>query len=156
MSHLLKFLFQVVSCIDVKSGFLSLENFKTAIFHIQRQPKLESLLDASILELYLLVCMNRLEVKEQNSYNFNTLMKEYKAIHDNYHTSDYYARNVCLRAFEHLLERELISFADVRGQSIEFRSVKLLISSHELHQGLKANRSCPAILQKLLDHESYK
>lgn len=30
---------------------------------------------ASVLELYLLVCMNRLEVKEQSSYNFNTVMK---------------------------------------------------------------------------------
>ena len=30
---------------------------------------------ASILELYLLVCMNRLELREQSSYNFNTIMK---------------------------------------------------------------------------------
>ena len=49
-----------------------------------------------------------------------------------------------MQAFEHLLERQLIEFAD-RGhnQSIEFRSVKLLIAPSELHQGLKSNRSCP-------------
>ena len=177
--------------------------------------------DCSILELYILVCMKRLEVKEQNSYNFNSVMKgqpkmfssvlffflffpfyfhyvnlplltclwfiaEYKGIHDAYQTSDYYARNVCLRvcmnenyvskiefnikmthvcvpfqliipacnnkfwsqllqAFEHLVQRELICFMDNRGnnQSIEFRAVKLLISSHELYQGLKSYRSCP-------------
>ncbi|XP_077243985.1 origin recognition complex subunit 4 [Tasmannia lanceolata] len=158
VSHLLRFLFQAVCYMDMESGFLSLENFKTAILCIQRQPKLESLQDASILELYILVCMNRLEVKEQNSYNFNSIMKEYKAVHDAYQTSDYYARNVCLRAFEHLLERELISFADNRAQSqsIEFRPVKLLISPQELYQGLKSNRFCPAILQKLLDRETYK
>lgn len=50
-----------------------------------------------------------------------------------------------MQAFEHLLQRELICFTDNRGhnQSVEFRPVKLLITSHELHHGLKAYRSCP-------------
>lgn len=50
-----------------------------------------------------------------------------------------------MQAFENLLQRELISFADNRGysQSVEFRPVKLLISHVELHQGLKSYRSCP-------------
>ncbi|XP_058091793.1 origin of replication complex subunit 4 [Magnolia sinica] len=158
VSYLLRFLFHAVSFMDLESGFLSLENFRTAISCIQRQPKLETLQDASILEFYLLVCMHRLEVKEQNSYNFNSIMKEYKSVHDAYQTSDYYARNICLRAFEHLLERELVSFTDSRGQnlSIEFRPVKLLVASQELYQGLQSNRSCPAILQKLFNRESYK
>ncbi|PON38385.1 Origin recognition complex subunit [Trema orientale] len=152
VNHLLKFLFRAVSNMDLATGFLSLENFKTALSNIQRQPKLECIKDCSVLELYILVCMRRLEIKEQNSYNFNSIMKEYKSVHDSCQTSDYYAQNVCLRAFEHLLQRELISFNDNRGnnQSIEFRPVKLLVSSHELHQGLKSYRSCPAILHKLL------
>ncbi|KAI7998154.1 Origin of replication complex subunit 4 [Camellia lanceoleosa] len=154
-NHLLRFLFSAVSHMDLDSGFLSLENFKAALSSIQRQPKVECLKDCSVLELYILVCMRRLEVKEQESYNFNSVMKEYKSIHDSFQTSDYYARNVCLRAFEHLLERELISFMDNRGhnQSVEFRPVKLLISYHELYQGLKSYRSCPAILQKLINRE---
>ncbi|KAF8394009.1 hypothetical protein HHK36_020211 [Tetracentron sinense] len=146
VNHLLKFLFRAVCCMDLDFGFLTLENSKTAILSIQRQPKLECLqADCSILELYILVCMMRLEDKEQNSYNFNSVMKEYKGIHDSYQTSDYYARNVCLRAFEHLLQCELICFTENRGQSqsVEFRPVKLLISSHELYPGLKSNRSCP-------------
>jgi len=51
----------------------------------------------------------------------------------------------CVQAFEHLIHRELICFTDNRGQSlsVEFRPVKLLISSAELHQGLRANTSCP-------------
>ncbi|KAF5940355.1 hypothetical protein HYC85_021522 [Camellia sinensis] len=157
-NHLLRFLFSAVSHMDLDLGFLSLENFKAALSSIQRQPKVECLKDCSVLELYILVCMRRLEVKEQESYNFNSVMKEYKSIHDSFQTSDYYARNVCLRvrmAFEHLLERELISFIDNRGhnQSVEFRPVKLLISYHELYQGLKSYRSCPAILQKLINRE---
>nr|CAN69810.1 hypothetical protein VITISV_043106 [Vitis vinifera] len=107
--------FYAVCHMDLESGFLSLDNFRTAMSSIQRQPKMEY------------------------------LQAEYKGIHDAYQTSDYYARNVCLRAFEHLVQRELICFMDNRGnnQSIEFRAVKLLISSHELYQGLKSYRSCP-------------
>ncbi|KAB1205626.1 Origin recognition complex subunit 4 [Morella rubra] len=106
--------FRAVSYMDLGSGLLSLENFITALSTMERQPKLECI-------------------------------KEYKSIHDAFQTSDYYARNVCFRAFEHLLQRELICFTDNRGhnQSVEFRPVKLLISSHELHQGLKSYRSCP-------------
>ncbi|ESR61572.1 Origin of replication complex subunit 4 [Citrus sinensis] len=154
VNHLLRFLFLAVSYMDLESGFLSFENFKTALSNSHRQPKLECIkADCSILELYILVCMKRLEVKEQNSYNFNSVMKEYKSIHDSFQTSDYYSRNVCLRAFEHLLQRELICFTDNRGysQSVEFRPVKLLISSIELHQGLKSYCSCPVILLKLVE-----
>ncbi|CAM8953417.1 unnamed protein product [Rhodiola kirilowii] len=152
VNHLLRFLFCAVSQMDMKSGFLSIENFKSALPKIQRQPKMEALQECSILELYILVCMKRLEVKEENSYNFNSIMKEYKSVHDSFQTSDYYARDVCLRAFEHLLQRQLVCFAGNRGhiQSVEFRPVKLLVSFHELHSGLKAYRSCPGILQKLV------
>lgn len=150
--HLLNFLFLVVCNLTLDPGFLSFENFKAALTSLQRPYKLENLQGCSVLELYILACMKRLEDKEQNSYNFNSVMIEYKEIHDSYRISDYYSRSVFLRAFEHLLQRQLISFSDNRGhnQSIEFRPVKLLISSHELHQGLKSYRSCPALLQKLM------
>ncbi|OWM86272.1 origin of replication complex subunit 4 [Punica granatum] len=149
--HLAKFLFRAVSSLNLDLGHLSLDNFKTALPSIKRQPKMESLRDCSILELYLLVCMKRLEVKEQNSYSFSAVIKEYKTIHDSFQTSDYFGQNVCRRAFEHLLQCGLIGFTDGRAhnQGIEFRPVKLLISPSELTQGLKSYNSCPALLLKL-------
>ncbi|RID76017.1 hypothetical protein BRARA_B03017 [Brassica rapa] len=154
VNSLLKFIFRAVSSMNLESGLLSLENFKAAVSSMQRQPKLEAVRDCSILELYLLVCMRRLEVKEQSSYNFICVMKEYKTIHDSFQTSDYYTQNVCLRAFEHLREREVICYAENRGQSQtgEYRPMKLLISASELHQGMRSHACCPAILLKLLDH----
>ncbi|XP_010232145.1 origin of replication complex subunit 4 isoform X1 [Brachypodium distachyon] len=156
-SNILRFLFRVVSYMDKESGLLSIDCFTNALSCMQRQPKMDSLQDLSILELYVLVCMNRLEDKEQNSYNFNTIMKEYKSIQDAYKTSDKYATTVCFRAFEHLLDRELITFADTKGRNIalEYRPVKLLISSRELAESLKLNTTCPTVLQKLLDRERY-
>ncbi|XP_042377548.1 origin of replication complex subunit 4-like isoform X1 [Zingiber officinale] len=158
INNLVQFLFRAVSSMSLESGLLSLENFKDSHLCYQRQPKTQILEGVSILELYILVCMNRLECKEQNSYNFNSVMKEYKAIHEAYKTSDNYRDSVCLRAFEHLLERELIGFVDNKGRnlSIEIQPVKLLISPHELYLGLKSRSSCPAILQKLFDHESFR
>ncbi|XP_048502412.1 origin of replication complex subunit 4 isoform X2 [Beta vulgaris subsp. vulgaris] len=158
VDQILRFLFLSVSTMDMKRGILSVENFNMAVVKLNRQPKLEFLKDCSVLELYILVCMKRLEVKEQNSYNFNSVMKEYKAIHDSFQTPDYYARKVCLRAFQHLIQCELICFMDNRGynQSIEYRPVKILISSYELHQGLKLNQKCPSILQKLMDQTGKK
>ncbi|KZV37942.1 origin recognition complex subunit 4-like [Dorcoceras hygrometricum] len=148
-----RFLFSAVCRMDSNPGFLSLENFKAALPSVQRQPKMGGLNDCSVLELYILVCMKRLEVKELELCNFNSIMKEYKSIHDTFQTSDYYAWNVCLRAFEHLLQRGLISFEDNRGhlQSSEFRPVKLLISWQELQQGLKSHLCCPVLLHKLMD-----
>ncbi|EPS72050.1 hypothetical protein M569_02708, partial [Genlisea aurea] len=145
ISHLLKFLFCAVSHIDLRTGFLSLENFKTALQKVQRQPKLEFLKDCSVLELYIVVCMKRMELKEVETCNFNSIMKEYKTVHDTFQTTDYYARNVCLRAFQHLVDRQLVSFEDGKGhgQSIEFRPVKLLVSRHELQLALKSHASCP-------------
>ncbi|RLN24586.1 origin of replication complex subunit 4 isoform X1 [Panicum miliaceum] len=156
-SSILRFLFRAVSYMDMESGFLSMESFVKALSSMQRQPKMDSLQDLSILELYILVCMHRLEDKEQSSYNFTSIMKEYRSIQDAYKTSDKYTSTVCFRAFEHLLDRELISFGDSRGrnQALEYRPVKLLVSSRELAQSLKLNTTCPAVLQKLFDRERY-
>ncbi|KAL4570660.1 hypothetical protein LXL04_026320 [Taraxacum kok-saghyz] len=151
-SNLIRFLFCAVNLIDLKSGFITLENFKSALSTLHRQTKLDCLNDCSNLEFYIMVCMRRLEAKEQESYNFNSLMSEYNKVHDTFRLQnfDYYSRSVCLRAFEHLLDRQLIEFSDKgHNQSIEFRSVKLLVSPYELHQGLKINR--PSILGKLME-----
>ncbi|NP_001151847.2 hypothetical protein Zm00014a_008477 [Zea mays] len=156
-SNIQRFLFRAVSYMDMESGFLSVESFLKALSSMQRQPKMDSLQDLSILELYILVCMHRLESKEQTSYNFTSIMKEYRSIQDAYKTSDKYASTVCFRAFEHLSDRELISFGDNRwrNQALEYRPVKLLISSRELAESLKLNTTCPAVLQKLFDRERY-
>ncbi|RZC74241.1 hypothetical protein C5167_049722 [Papaver somniferum] len=155
VNNLLSFLFRSICNMDIKeSRFLSTKNFETASKSIHQQPKRESLQDCSILEHYILVCMKRLETKEQNSYNFNSVMKEYKVIHDAFPIYvTHYERDRCLMAFEHLEQHGLISFEDVRGQnpSVQFRSVKLLVSSHQLQESLNANSSSiPGKIRTLL------
>ncbi|GAB2279393.1 origin recognition complex subunit 4, variant 3 [Dionaea muscipula] len=151
---LLRFLFSAVSSMDLESGLLTLENFKAAM-SVERQPKFEYLKDCSYLELYILVCMKRLEAREKPTYNFNSVYEEYKAIRDRTLPHE---RSVCLQAFEHLVQCELISLVDSKGynQSIEFRPVKLVISFHQLHQRLKLNDFSNSNLLKLFDQAGRK
>jgi origin recognition complex subunit 4 len=66
--------FRALCNLDRAQGVLSFANFKAASNSLQRQPKLEALQNASVLELYLLVSMKRLEGKEQDT-NFNAIYK---------------------------------------------------------------------------------
>ncbi|RVX12584.1 Origin of replication complex subunit 4 [Vitis vinifera] len=76
--------FYAVCHMDLESGFLSLDNFRTAMSSIQRQPKME----------YLQVLSENSELKVMCTYCiFCCLLDKYKGIHDAYQTSDYYARN---------------------------------------------------------------
>ncbi|MCO5611933.1 hypothetical protein L7F22_066192 [Adiantum nelumboides] len=156
--HMLNFLFSAVCAMDLKYGLLSLSNFKQACVSLRRQTKLEALRDASVLELYLLVSMKRLEGKERETYNFTTVFKEYKSLHDSHSTCDLYPQEVCHRAFENLLDRQLIMIADGRRSiiGIEFCPVKLLVSSYELEEGLKSSPVCPAILLQWFAFEEFK
>uniref|UniRef100_A0A804NF39 Origin of replication complex subunit 4 n=1 Tax=Zea mays TaxID=4577 RepID=A0A804NF39_MAIZE len=137
-SNIQRFLFRAVSYMDMESGFLSVESFLKALSSMQRQPKMDSLQDLSILELYILVCMHRLESKEQTSYNFTSIMK------------DPYKTPIRL-----LINMQAPFVLGWRNQALEYRPVKLLISSRELAESLKLNTTCPAVLQKLFDRERY-
>lgn len=108
------------------------------------------LLYTTPLDLFNLVVMKLL----RNSF----FVAEYKSIHDTHNTCDLYSLQVCRRAFENLLEKQLIMFADGRRHSngIEFCPVKLLVSSFELEEGLKMSSVCPTILRQWFAHEEFK
>ncbi|KAL2641822.1 hypothetical protein R1flu_009409 [Riccia fluitans] len=147
--------FRALCGINRDSGFLTVANFKKACHLHRPKPKLETLKGLSVLELYLLVVMNRLEGQNREVYNFNTIFFEYEKLCGLHTTCDRYSRQVCQRAFEHLLERELIDYAE-RFTTIEYTPVKMLISNQELKDGLYANSLCPTILHQWFAHENFK
>ncbi|KAJ7543479.1 hypothetical protein O6H91_09G039700 [Diphasiastrum complanatum] len=150
-------LFRALCELNPQSGHISPAQFKVASANLTPQPKLEILTDVSVLELCLLVAMYRLEAREVESYNFNTVFKEYKRLEE-HNTCDVYSKQCALRAFEHLLERELIVFKDSSGlgNMLEVRPIKLLVSRHEIDKGLEGNISCPTILRQWRTHETIK
>jgi len=119
-------------------------------------------------ERYLALSLLWSWIEKNTDIGWTGCLPEYRSIQDAYKTSDKYASTVCFRvsaiiidnqrrfddqnlracllqAFEHLLDRELISFGDNRGrnQALEYRPVKLLVSSRELAESLKLNTTCP-------------
>ncbi|KAG0602491.1 hypothetical protein M758_10G017800 [Ceratodon purpureus] len=144
--------------LDQGKGLLTVADFKAANASLYPQFKREALQGLSVLELYLLVCMKRLESKEQETYNFTIVFEEYQHLQETHKTSDHYSREIALRAFEHLLERELVVYADFRGRSdaIEFRPVQLLVDNLELQEGLNINPVCPVILRQWFEHTTFK
>ncbi|KAL3678056.1 hypothetical protein R1sor_021012 [Riccia sorocarpa] len=143
--------FRALCGINRDTGLLTEANFKKACLLQRPKPKLETLKGLSVLELYLLVVMNRLEGQNRDVYNFNTIFYEYERLCGLHTTCDRYSR----QAFEHLLERELIDYAE-RFTTIEYTPVKMLISSQELKDGLNANSLCPTILHQWFAHENFK
>lgn len=144
--------------LDQGKRLLTVADFKSANSFLHPQFKREALQGLSVLELYLLVCMKRLESKEQETYNFTIVFQEYQHLQETHKTSDHYSREIALRAFEHLLERELIVYSDFRGRSdaIEFRPVQLQIDNLELQEGLNTNPVCPVILKQWFEHTTFK
>jgi len=155
--HILDLALRALCNID-KKGLLTVADFKVARMSLHRQLMNEGLRNLSVLELYLLVCMKRLESKEQDIYNFSGVFKEYNHLQDSSKTSDRYSREIALRAFEHLLEKELVVFADGRGQgeALEFRPVQLLLDNNELQEGLNNNPVCPVTLRQWFEHTFFK
>lgn len=156
--HIFDLALRAVCNLDQGRGLLTVADFKAANTLLHSQFKREALQNLSVLELYLLVCMKRLESKEQEVCNFTIVFEEYQHLQETHKTSDHYSREIALRAFEHLMERELIIYADFRGRNdaIEFRPVQLLIDNLELQEGLSLNPQCPVILRQWFEHMTFK
>eukprot|EP00850_Spirogloea_muscicola_P016292 SM000131S26722 [mRNA] locus=s131:199717:203942:+ [translate_table: standard] len=136
VQHVIDLGFRAVCDLDHRKGYLTLDNFQAAMVSLCGQPKLLMLRDVSVLEMYLLVAMKRLEGRNRDAYNFSMIFAEYEQLSASKHSvADIFSRPVALRAFEHLLERELIAFVE-GGASywdlMEFRPVQLLVSHHEI------------------------
>eukprot|EP00850_Spirogloea_muscicola_P006485 SM000030S11494 [mRNA] locus=s30:792813:797082:- [translate_table: standard] len=136
VQHVMDLGFRAICDLDHRIGYLTLDNFQAAMVSLCGPPKLLMLRDVSILEMYLLVAMKRLEGRDRDAYNFSMIFAEYEQLSASKHSvADNFSRSVALRAFEHLLERELIAFEDGVASYwdlMEFRPVQLLVSHHEI------------------------
>ncbi|KAL2324157.1 hypothetical protein Fmac_023215 [Flemingia macrophylla] len=149
VKDLLRFLFCAVSHMDLQTGFLSRENFEIAFFSIQRHPKLEFLRNCTELELYMLVCMKSLEVKEQSLCNFNSVMKGNICCYNRGQSfsSNHYYINVYWLGFRHLIDLEEISFLNFHCLNISPRKMQVLIDYYPICEELLSFRILPNLLR---------
>ncbi|GAQ80948.1 hypothetical protein KFL_000670060 [Klebsormidium nitens] len=153
--HLLDLGFRALCCMDRSRGYLTVDDIKSARDAAEIEPRVESIRGLSVLELYLLIAMKRLEEKERDKYNFNMVFAEYQELRL-YNTADVYSRGVSLRAFQHLVGRELVAFADrrPRGDPVEFRPMKLLVTAAEIECALAQHPSRSSVLEQWFAHKA--
>lgn len=154
---LLDWSFRALCAMKRTPGKLSLENFKIASRLLFQQPRLSLLRDVSVLELFIIVALKRLEAKEIPSCNFDMIYTEYEKLRDMASVGVVYSRPMALRAFEHLLTREILSFTENRGDPcalLPFRSVYLLVAPPEIYAAMKLHPSCPEILKQWFSRET--
>jgi len=103
----------------------------------------------SFLELCLLVALKHLHEKKSTPCSFIKVYKEYKEFASQHSPATLYTKAVSLKAFEHLLELELVrSDIDNPTTPKEFKLVQLLVDPKQIEEILLTHSECTTILKQ--------
>lgn len=170
---------------DRDVGVITSGNIIDAVRTLREEPYITSLASGSVLELLLVVAMERLHTfRQMPSFNFNHVENELGAMAANDFLGDAGRAKapVLLRAFEGLLDMGLVEArldgggggsgrrgafgvgaggpGRGRGGSgsgrKQFRQIKLLLTGEEVRIAVLKNNSRPAGLEELLKHEGVR
>ncbi|KAG0091752.1 origin recognition complex subunit 4 [Podila epicladia] len=127
--------------------------------------KTELLKGISLLELSLLIAIKHLVERETITFNFEMVYDEYKEFMDmavvrgsSTHTLGgssesvslrLYKKAVALKAFEHLVEAELLRPTDVVGKGPkEYRMMRVMLDSSQISDVVLKHRDCPTVVAR--------
>ncbi|KAF9437902.1 origin recognition complex subunit 4 [Entomortierella beljakovae] len=134
--------------------------------------KTELLKGISLLELSLLIAIKHLVERETVSFNFEMVYDEYKdfmdtAVNRGVPSSSLgvssggsitstesvslrlYKKPVALKAFEHLVEAELLRPADTSGKGPkEYRMMRVMLESSQISDVVLKHRDCPTVVAR--------
>lgn len=129
---------------------MDIKDFNWANNSLHFDSKVELLKSLSVLELGLIVTMKRLQLQSVFQCNFEQIFHEYNEFSSKHLAELNVPRAVCLKAFERIIELELVKLVDTRGISTpkEFRMAKLMVFPQQITQVLNSYDECPAALQK--------
>jgi len=147
---------QVLSRMNRKDGTITDKDFLAAGESLLVETHVAVIKGLSVLELYILVSMCRLEQKERDTSNFEEIFSQYEEgqITNTAGSSDRFSRVAAYRAFENLLALELIAFADGTRVALKrYRPAMLLVGQQDLHAGLQAHPKATPFLKRWLSHE---
>ncbi|KAF9322764.1 origin recognition complex subunit 4, partial [Podila minutissima] len=127
--------------------------------------KTELLKGISLLELSLLIAIKHLVERETITFNFEMVYDEYKEFMDmavvrgsSTHTLGgssesvslrLYKKGVALKAFEHLVEAELLRPTDTVGKGPkEYRMMRVMLDSSQISDVVLKHRDCPTVVAR--------
>lgn len=113
----------------------------------------------SVLELCLIIAMHHLTNIYTEPFNFQMVYNEYvKFAKRRSHILQNYSKQVVMKAYEHLIELELIKPMDSNATGIhagvgsklqkEYRPMSLLIEQSQLHEAINKYNGCPTDLKQ--------
>ena len=103
----------------------------------------------SLLELCLMIAMKRLEEKDFPHYHFEHIFQEQSEFASNHYTHQSVRKPVCWKAFEHLVELELVkaaSSAPSANENKQTRFVKSNVMGPLLAEIVKQYPDCPTTI----------
>jgi len=87
--------------------------------------------------------------KEINTLNFETLYEEYKelGLKADSHLVEIYSKPVAFKAFEQLLDREILKIGQQGKIPKEFRTLKTVLDSQKISGIVAARDDCPTVVK---------
>ncbi|GJJ70670.1 origin recognition complex subunit 4 [Entomortierella parvispora] len=162
--------FQPVSALSVSHPYLQPSQFYDSRLQQCVDNKTELLKGVSLLELCLLIAIKHLVGREIITFNFEMVYDEYKEFMDmaiargtssssigissggamlssESTTLRLYKKAVALKAFEHLVNSELLRPADSGGKGPkEYRMMRVMLDTSQISDVVKKHRDCPHLV----------
>lgn len=144
-----------ISGISAATPFPSFKNLFNGSVQQKQDSKAAMILSLSMLELCLIIAANNVIVNGQmdGTCNFEVCYEEYrKFVLGTNNKVDWYNKPVAFKAFEHLVDLEIIRFTGSMAGSTpkRYRSIHLMVEPIQIEDALKRYPSLPPTLRNWL------
>ncbi len=142
------------SAADDGASGLTLSMLKACCGSMSVTTFMKQALQMPILDLILLVAMQRLEMKGKKSYNFHHIYEEYQqmlAMNATRLANLSFGQEAALESYARLLDQKFLMLTDTRRYvQQEFRLASLLMMGVDLEETISRHPNCPEVLRQWL------
>uniref|UniRef100_A0A7S2Z412 Origin recognition complex subunit 4 C-terminal domain-containing protein n=1 Tax=Chloropicon laureae TaxID=464258 RepID=A0A7S2Z412_9CHLO len=139
---------------DGSGSGLTLSMLKACCGSMSVTTFMKQALQMPILDLILLVAMQRLEMKGKKSYNFHHIYEEYQqmlAMNATRLANLSFGQEAALESYSRLLDQKFLMLTDTRRYvQQEFRLASLLMMGIDLEETISRHPNCPEVLRQWL------
>ena len=135
----------LICAMDGAGSTLTLQMLKSACGSMSVTTLVKQALQMSVLDLSMLVAMQRLEKKGKAQYNFHHIYKEVDAIRQG---EQRFGQEAALESYVRLVEQKFVETTGENRRQQEFRPSRLLMMGSEIEMALERHPNCPESLRR--------
>ena len=145
----------LICAMDSADSMLTLPMLKACCGSMSVTTFMKQALQMPILDLILLIAMQRLEMKEKTSYNFHHIYEEYQHMLSLNSTPSVkkfnFGKEAALESYARLIDQKFLMLMDTRRYvQLEFRLASLLMMGMDLEETISKHPNCPEVLRHWL------